>query len=180
MTDIRITAGSFGEGPGAYDDGTFRMPDGEIRGVEDLATLELPDDSGTEPHWGGDIVRGLKGALATSSRGLPRPFGFAASLVGAGLGALDPSGRPAVTLVVTFADGAGATIATDAALAATIARDREVVRLAALRRDAAEPAAPPPEPGSGDADPTLTSMFQYEKRKGRLRRVPSAKESGKG
>ena len=91
MTDIRITAGSFGEGVATYDNGVFRFPNGDIRGVEDLSDLGLPTDPATEPHWSGDIVRGLQGALATTTKALPSPFGFAASFVGLGLDVLESS-----------------------------------------------------------------------------------------
>ncbi|MCC0806770.1 hypothetical protein FPV16_11130 [Methylobacterium sp. W2] len=176
MTDIRITAGSFGEGVATYEDGVFRFPNGDTRGVEDLSDFGTPPEPAPEPHWSGDIVRGLQGALATSTKGLPAPFGFAASFVGLGLDVLDPSASTVATLPIKFSDGASATLAADGAVAALIRRDREVVRLA-LERVAPAPAiqpAPAQEPmvpAPGLSDPTLTSMFQYEKRKGRLRRV---------
>ncbi|WP_027173928.1 hypothetical protein [Methylobacterium sp. 10] len=182
MTDIRITAGSFGEGVATYDNGVFRFPNGDIRGVEDLSDLGLPTEAAPEPHWSGDIVRGLQGALATSTKGLPSPFGFAASFVGLGLDVLESTATTAATLPITFTDGASATMAADGAVAALILRDREVVRLALERRAPApavqsvpepEPTVPAPDP----TDPTLTSMFQYEKRKGRLRRVVTEKTS---
>lgn len=176
MTDIRITAGTFGEGVATYENGVFRFPNGEARGVEDLTDLGLAPESTPEAHWSGDIVRGLQGALATSTKALPSPFGFAASFVGLGLDVLESSANTAATLPITFSDGASATMAADGAVAALIRRDREVVRLA-LERVAPAPAvqpAPAPEPivsTPNPNDPTLTSMFQYEKRKGRLRRV---------
>ena len=182
MTDIRITAGSFGEGVATYDNGVFRFPNGDIRGVEDLSDLGLPTEPATEPHWSGDIVRGLQGALATTTKALPSPFGFAASFVGLGLDVLESSATTTATLPITFTDGASATMAADNAIATILMRDREVVRLALERRaptPAVEP-APAPEPApmspaSDATDPTLTSMFQYEKRKGRLRRVVTEK-----
>ncbi|WP_245259300.1 hypothetical protein [Methylobacterium sp. 77] len=178
MTDIRITAGSFGEGAATYEDGVFRMPNGDVLGVEDLSDIGMPAEPAPEPHWSGDIVRGLQGALATSTKALPSPFGFAASFVGIGLDAFEASANTATILVATFADDASATILADTAVAATIRRDREVTRLALLRRTLVVPALPsqaPEPPASSPAlsDPTLTSMFQYEKRKGRLRRVAS-------
>ncbi|CAA2107131.1 hypothetical protein MBUL_04008 [Methylobacterium bullatum] len=180
MTDIRITAGTFGEGVATYENGVFRFPNGEVRGVEDLADPGLSPETTPEAHWSGDIVRGLQGALATSTKALPSPFGFAASFVGLGLDVLESSATTTAALPISFSDGASATMAADGAVAAIILRDREVVRLALERRapaPAAQP-APAPEPmlpASDPNDPTLTSMFQYEKRKGRLRRVVTEK-----
>ena len=178
MTDIRITAGSFGEGVATYDNGVFRFPDGEARGVEDVSDLGTPPEPAPEAHWSGDIVRGLQGALATSTKALPSPFGFAASFVGLGLDVLESSANAAATLPITFGDGASATLAADGAVAALIRRDCEVVRLALARAVPAPAVAPAPDPTDPEPDandPTLTSMFQYEKRKGRLRRVVTEK-----
>ncbi|GJE17125.1 hypothetical protein [Methylobacterium marchantiae] len=179
MTDIQITAGSFGDGGAIYENGIFRLPNGEVRGVEDLVDLGMPTEPGPE-HWSGDIVRGLQGALTTTTKALPSPFGFAASFVGIGLDAFESSAKAAVILSATFSDGACATIAADRVIAASIRHDREVVRLALLRNPPAPSAAPLPAPepsiaAPDPADPILTSMFQYEKRKGRLRRVASEK-----
>lgn len=181
MTDIRMTAGSCGEGPARYEAGVFAMPDGGLRGVEDLTGLERAGDPAPGPHWTGDLVRGLQGALA-STAALPRPFGLAASVVGLGLGALEGRGRPSVSLRATFSDGATAVIAAEPWLADLIERDRAVVRLALLRAAAAAPPMPEPAaaapPGDPAPDTAPTPMFEYEKRRGRLRRVAIVKEPG--
>lgn len=174
MTEIVILGGTCGTGPGTYDLGLFHLPDGTARGVEDLVDLILPQESGATPATRrGGIARGLRDALAATGP-LPRPLGLAASVLDAGLDVLGGEARPGPTLDLRFADGATATIRTDAEGAARIGRDREVVRLAGLRRSP-PPALPPPaeaETGPPGPDaPALASIFAYEKRGGRLRRL---------
>lgn len=174
MTEIVILGGTCGTGSGTYDLGLFRLPDGTARGVEDLVDLILPPEPGATPATRrGGIARGLRDALAATGP-LPLPLGLAASVLDAGLDVLGGEVRPGPTLDLRFADGATATIRTDAEGAARIGRDREVVRLAGLRQ-AVPPTLPPPvEPEAGapgpDA-PALASIFAYEKRGGRLRRL---------
>ncbi len=173
MTDMRVIAGSLGEGAATYEDGLFHLPNGETRAIEDVTQFDPPAGGGRSPHWSGDIVRGLQGALSTTTKALPSPFGFAASFVGLGLDAFEAS---ADTLSITFADGAAATLVAGPETVAVIRRDREVVGRALQRRapaplPAPEPAFPAPDP----SDPILTSMFRYEKRKGRLRRIATEK-----
>lgn len=160
MSGLRVVGGTCGHGAATYDLGVFAMPDGGSRGVETVASLSIEGDP---PVWTGQIVRGLRGALRAND-GLPKPLGFAASALGAGLGLFD---RPA-RFTATFADGSTATIEADAALAACIERDREVVR-GVLARGIAATAPPKDEAAGGGEAPT--AIFEYEKRNGRLRRV---------
>ncbi|MCJ2033212.1 hypothetical protein [Methylobacterium sp. J-068] len=140
--------------------------------------LILPHESGAVTRRGG-IARGLRDALAATGP-LPRPLGLAASVLGAGLDVLGGDGRPTLSIDLRFEDGATASIRADAETAARMSRDREVVRLAVLRRATAPIAAPAgaapaaetrwPETPGPDA-PALASIFAYEKRGGRLRRL---------
>ncbi len=73
MTEIVILGGTCGTGPGTYDLGLFHLPDGTVRGVEDLVDLISPQESGATPATRrGGIARGLRDALAASGP-LPRP-----------------------------------------------------------------------------------------------------------
>lgn len=182
MIDILILDGTCGHGPGSYQDGLFHMPDGSLRGAEDLQDLTISSASEAPPRRQG-IARGLRDAL-TATGPLPRPLGFAASVVGFGLDVLGGDERAWLRLELHFTDGAVAWIRTDAAGAARIEGDREVVRLA-LQRQAVgrlidaelpprqspvESASEAPEP-QGPDQPDLASIFTYEKRGGRLRRL---------
>lgn len=176
MSEILLFGGTCGEGPGSYEAGVFHLPDGSARGVEDLADLTVSHGPETAPRRLG-IARGLRDALASTGP-LPRPLGLAASVVGFGLEVVGSGGRPVAALELRFADGAVASIRTEADAAARIVQDREVVRLALLRR--AVPAAGVAETSTEtSAEPTpegsetraLASIFAYEKRGGRLRRV---------
>lgn len=187
MTKILITAGTCGEGPGSYEMGVFSLPDGRMRGVEDLVDLASSDVSESVARRTG-IARGLREALAATGP-LPRPLGLAASVLGVGLDVLGGDGRCGLTVEVRFADGARASIRADAEAAAQMVRDREVLQLAALRRARPSLPAPLPEPSadlsaselsasdvplpgmSAPDAPALASIFTYEKRGGRLRRL---------
>lgn len=182
MSEILFLGGTCGEGPGSYEVGVFYLPDGTARGVEDLADLTVTYGPETAPRRLG-IARGLRDALASTGP-LPRPLGLAASVVGFGLDVIGSGGRSGPALELRFADGAIASIRTEADAAARIVQDREVVRLALLRRAVstarAAPAAGVVEmPAKSSAEPApegaetraLASIFAYEKRGGRLRRV---------
>jgi hypothetical protein len=179
MTEILIFAGTCGEGSGSYESGVFTLPDGNVRGVEDLADLILPHGPEAASRRGG-IARGLRDALSATGP-LPRPLGLAASVLGIGLDVLGADGRPSPAMELVFTDGATASIRTEADVVAQIVRDREVVRLAVVRLESlprverSSPVADAPEtPASGGARPddrALASIFAYEKRGGRLRRL---------
>ncbi|KQP50897.1 hypothetical protein ASG40_13335 [Methylobacterium sp. Leaf399] len=168
MTAIRIAGGACGSGAGAYEDGLFTMPDGTSRGIETVASLDLPEPAAPPAHWSGDLLRGLQGALA-SAQALPKPVSVAASAVGFGLGAFEAT-PPTTLLRLAFEDGADAELAVRADLAALIARDVALVRAALERRTPPAPAVPAAAVDA-DADRATTAMFEYEKRNGRLRRV---------
>ncbi|KQP72855.1 hypothetical protein ASF60_11980 [Methylobacterium sp. Leaf113] len=217
--EIQVTAGSCGTGSASYELGLFRLPDGSLRGVEDLEALVLPIPERPAPRRSG-IARGLREALAATGP-LPNPLGLAASLVGVGLDVLGGEG-PSLFVELRFRDGATALIRVAADMAAQIERDRAVVQHATLRLSPAHPSVPdaaadeaPPADGiavhsgeahsgqahSGDAhsgqahsgeahsgderaieeiapdDRTLASLFAYEKRGGRVRRLSKALDS---
>jgi hypothetical protein len=188
MGEIRILEGAhpdgpWGVGPGRYDAGLLHLPGGEARGVEDLADLVLADGPGPQRRTG--VAGGLRSALEAAGP-LPRPLDFAASVVGLGLGALAGTLHARATLIARFSDGARAVIATDPATAAAILHDRALVRDAILRREARRTAPrqallPPPAVAlplpapAPDTAPAPASIFAYEMRKGRLRRLASGK-----
>lgn len=171
MTAIRITDGGCGVGAGTYEDGVFTMPDGTQRGAETLSAVQGPATGEPPAHWSRDVLRGLQGAVA-SARVLPAPLSVAASAFGLGIDVL--AAKPAaVVLRVSFMDGAEAVIEADAALAGLVERDRAVIRAALSRQAPAVQPSPPIDPAAFvAAERATTSMFEYEKRNGRLRRVP--------
>lgn len=172
MTAIRITGGC-GAGIASYEDGVFAMPDGTLRGAETLSAIEGPEADAPASHWSGEILRGMQGAMA-SAKGLPAPLSVAASAVGLGIDVF--AGKPAaVSVRATFTDGAEAVIEANAAFAALIERDRAVIRAALSRQvpvvqPAEQPVPADPAPVAA-AEQATTSMFEYEKRNGRIRRV---------
>ena len=188
MSEIRILDGpgphgAWTTGAGTYETGLLHLPDGQARGVEDLDALEIADGPALQRRAG--IAGGLSTALDATGP-LPRPLGLAAAFVGLGLGALGGTLHATASLQARFSDGARVRIETDPATAAAMVRDWDVVRRALLRREApaqrllAPPAVPPlalPAP-EHDSAPALTSIFQYEMRKGRLRRLASGKAPG--
>ncbi|NEU12812.1 hypothetical protein G3T14_11785 [Methylobacterium sp. BTF04] len=181
MSEIRITAGTWDAEPAAYAEGLLRLPNGNILGVEDLSDLSVTDNPETGPQRRVAVVRGLRSALSAVGP-LPRPLNLAASFVGLGLGVIGGDVQAGVSLQARFPDGTRVVIVADPATAAQMMRDREVIRLAALRRTAIPPAPvvlalPAPEPEQA-AERALTSIFEYEKRKGRLRRLAIAKAPG--
>lgn len=189
MSEIRITAGAWETGIGAYEAGLLHLPNGEVRGFEDLADLSVKNGSEPQGRRAG-LFGGLRSALHAAGP-LPRPLDLAASVVGLGLGVIGGDLHAQVSLQARFSDGASAVILTDPATAASMIRDREMIRLALQRRDASRPghadqelqerremsgrAILPAPDAERDADRALTSIFEYEMRKGRLRRLAAAK-----
>lgn len=188
MIAIQIISGTFGAGPGSYEFGVVGLPDGSLRGVEDLEALTLAPPEQAVPRRTG-IVQGLRQAL-TATGPLPNPLGLAASFMHAGLDVLGGNARPAWSVELRFRDGVHALVRTDAETAAQIERDREVVQRASLRLPLSRPAVSPaetqpqvPEEAEGEAasidasvpdGQTLASLFAYEKRGGRVRRLSKA------
>jgi hypothetical protein len=188
MIAIQIISGTFGAGPGSYEFGVFGLPDESLRGIEDLETLTLAPPEQAVPRRTG-IARGLREALVATGP-LPNPLGLAASLMHAGLDVLGGDAQPAWSVELRFRDGVHAIIRTDAETAAQIERDREVVRRASLRLSSPSPAESPAEtrppmheeaegePASNDVSvpdgQSLASLFAYEKRGGRVRRLSKA------
>jgi hypothetical protein len=189
MGEIRILEGArpdgpWNAGPGTYESGLLRLPGGEVRGVEDLADLVLVD--GPAPKRRTGVFGGLRSAVDAAGP-LPRPLDLAASVAGLGLSALAGTLHARATLHARFSDGARAVMAADPATAAALLHDWAVVRDAILRREAGRPAPrqallPPPMAQSPslpapvpDEAPAPAAIFAYEMRKGRLRRLASAK-----
>lgn len=184
MNDIRIVAGRWEAGRGTYADGLLRLPNGDLRGLEGVLDLsaEEPD---TAPRRRAGIAGGLRSALRAAGP-LPRPLDLAAAMVGLGLGALGGDLHAVSGLRLRFADGASARIETDPATAALMMRDHAVIRRALARLNpggssAAAPlsapilALPAPAPqAEPQAEREIPSIFEYEKRKGRLRRMAVA------
>ncbi len=192
MTEIRIVAGAWEAGSGTYADALLRLPNGDLRGLETVVDLSAGEPE-APPRRRIGIAGGLRSALKAAGP-LPRPLDLAATMVGLGLGALGGDLHAMSVLQLRFADGASVRIETDPATAALMKRDHTVIRLALARLmpgdsptapllpgpilalpapfAPAPPPAPRAEPGS---EREIPSIFEYEKRRGRLRRMAVAK-----
>lgn len=156
-------------GQGRYAGGLIALPDGTVHGVEAIARVEA---RGAERPQAGDVVGAVRSALG-AALSLPLPFRIAASSLRAGLGALEEGLRPAEGLArvtLTLRDGLVIETLMPVETATLIRRDAEIVR-GALDRAGAVDRPPEPVPSPGAETAALTSIFRYEKRNGRLRRI---------
>ncbi|GEP08608.1 hypothetical protein [Methylobacterium gnaphalii] len=179
MSGFSIDEGPCGAGAGSYEAGLFTLPDGTARGVETIARLSrrsAPSRGSALPGFLGS----LRKALPTAGR-LAMPARLAVSTVRAGLGVIEeglgPDQDEPAVVEIAFADGTMIVARMPPALIAALRRDREVA-LGALGRAAVGKPAPTEESVEAqEASEALTSIFRYEKRQGRLRRVtePDAK-----
>lgn len=193
MREIWIKAGAWEAGRGVYEDGLFSFPNGASRGLEEVVDVSVEDRPVAALRRRIGVADGLRSALRAVGP-LPRPLDLAASVIGLGLGALGGELHTLSSLHLRFTDGAIAAIEADPATADLIRRDHAVIRLALARRGHAGPMAahllpapilalPAPSApassgvGAGTAfgvEREIPSIFEYEKRKGRLRRLALA------
>lgn len=156
-------------GQGRYAGGLITLPDGAVHGVETIVRVEI---RGAERPQAGDVVGAVRSALG-AALSLPLPFRIAASGLRAGLGALEEGLRPAEGLApvtLTLREGIAIETLMPIETAILIRRDAEIVRSALARAGDTLPEALP-FPSTGQETAALTSIFRYEKRNGRLRRV---------
>ena len=170
MTEFATEDGS---GTASYDAGVITLSNGARHGVEDVVRLTVR--SGIPAQTLPDLLGTLRGALPQSGR-LPMPMRLAVSTVRAGLGAIEeglaPGGGDVVTVEIGLGNGTTIVARMPPGLAATLRRDREVVLAALARTSRALPSPVAAEaPGAEGPVEALTSIFRYEKRNGRLRRV---------
>lgn len=205
MAAFGIEQGTHGVGEGRYAAGLITLPDGRVRGIEevrDIRVLAIPGSGRAEPlDRAGDVVGGLRGALAASSPA-SLPLRLAFSTVWAGLGVIEQGLKPPPSgsiVEIAFCDGAALTGRMPPETVALLRRDVEIAQGILARREVARPVAPEPAPvvpaprpapprpappalpAPATAEPVaeagplpdeaLTSIFRYEKRNGRLRRV---------
>jgi len=173
-------------GEGRYAAGLITLPDGQVRPVEEVARVEVRAGSAQPLDRAGAVVGGLRGALAASAP-VSLPLRLAFSTVRAGLGVIEEGLRPTpagAVVEIVFSDGATLTARMMPETAAMIGRDAEIARGALARREAARPSIlPAPEPGpetDTTPDDALTSIFRYEKRNGRLRRMAMPAKAPEG
>lgn len=173
MSRFEIVDGACSNGPARYEAGLFALPDGSRRGIETLSDLQPGDASGSQ------TLASLRNTLPRPGA-LPLPLRLAVSSLRAGLSVAEEGIAPGGTLPLTlrFADGLILTVRMPPALADAIRRDRELVAgvLARAGNPSVILAEPVPELAPDTTDTSLTSIFRYEKRGGRLRRVAIANE----
>ena len=187
MAVIRIIEGSCGEGVGRYETGLFTLPDGSEHGVECLETFTFRNEIALEGRWADEIVGGIRGAIGATAH---LPLRLAALGASKGIGLIDRAIRPEAVLEARFNDGTRVVAATEASVIHQIRNDCDVVRQARSRgiiatrsheaslSDASEiQTTITVDPAAQSDSTSLASIFRYEKRKGRLRRVPRNDET---
>lgn len=168
MIAFRVLDGPCGAGPGQYRAGCLILPDGTTRGIETVATLSGSSPGGGASGLSAGIVGSLN-ALLPGQGGRALPLRLALAGMRAGLGAVADELAPggAATTEIVFQDGTRIEAALRPDERAVLLHDRDLALGVLARRQS--PAA------SADLDPAqqeaLTSIFRYEKRQGRLRRV---------
>ncbi|MBB3902637.1 hypothetical protein [Methylobacterium brachythecii] len=177
MSGFSVDDGACGAGAGSYEAGLLTLPDGTARGVETIARLSPSaprSRRGTLPGFLGS----LRDALPSSGR-LAMPARLAVSTMRAGLGVIEegltPDVAQPIAVEIAFADGTTIVVRMPPGLIAALHRDREVA-LGALARVSAGPAVETAE--AREASEALTSIFRYEKRNGRLRRIAEPDPAG--
>ncbi|KAB1070112.1 hypothetical protein [Methylobacterium planeticum] len=192
MAEFRIIECSRGDGAGRYDAGLFTLPDGSEFGAECLQAVTIRNEAALEGAWAGEIVGGIRGAIDASAR-LPFPLRLAALGARKGIGLVDRAIRAEAIAELRFSDGTMMIAALEPDIVRLIRHDLEVLERARVRFIAA---AMNQEASNGDRlapqSPTATdlaeretstslaSIFHYEKRKGRLRRVARVDSTEEG
>ena len=179
MTAFPIDEGDCGTGTGSYEAGLVTLANGEAHGVEQIARLTQRSDVLRKLPAIPGFLGSLRSLLPAAGR-LSMPARLAVSTVRAGLGVVEegfaPDGAEPLPIAIAFADGRSVVARMPSDLIALIRRDREIA-LGALARQDRPGLSAPDEAATTEA---LTSIFRYEKRNGRLRRVsepePSAKD----
>lgn len=146
MAELAIIAGECGRGSGTYDTGLFTLPLGLGRGVETVVAVVLHGGVEGKQSMMEQVVSGLRenaalrGGVALAQTVDPtNSLAIAASVVSAGLSALDGAPKQKALIEVRFEDGASIVAMADAGVAALIENDRRVVLLAAPRIRTHEP-----------------------------------------
>ena len=179
MDAFGIEEGACGPGRAHYASGLIHLPDGSLRGVEEIVSIEARRDRGRVAEASrktSDLAGSVREALA-STKPISLPLRLALSTVRAGLGAIEEGLRPAVdtTFDIRFTDGASIAALMPLQTAVSIQRDAEIAR-SAIRRALPHTSEPLP-PNENATDDALTSIFRYEKRNGRLRRIAAKPEN---
>lgn len=176
MDAFEIEEGACGPGSARYAAGTITLPDGSLRGVEEIARIALRDDadgSTSVSRRTRSLAGSVRKALGTA-RTAPLPLRLALSSLRAGLGVIEDELQPREAQIheIGFRDGGLIVARMPLETAALIRHDIETVRAASARASTiGSVALPEPSATSEAADEALTSIFRYEKRNGRLRRV---------
>lgn len=174
MDAFGIEEGFCGAGTARYAGGLLTLPDGSVRGVETITRLSVktPEDGATRA---GDVAGSLRETLG-GTKPTSLPLRLALSTMRAGLGVIEEGLRPprGVPTEIEFADGTSIMALMPIEAAALLRRDNAIAR-GVLDRVVEEGAPTRREPTATTADTApdeaLTSIFRYEKRNGRLRRV---------
>jgi hypothetical protein len=146
MAELTVIAGECGRGSGSYDTGLFTLPQGLGRGVETVSAVVLHGGVEGKQSMMDQVVAGLRenaalrGGVALAQTVDPtNSLAIAASVVSAGLNALDGGPRQKALVEIRFEDGASFVATADAGVAALVENDRRVVLLAAPRLRSHQP-----------------------------------------
>lgn len=180
MTGFSIDEGACGTGTGSYQAGLLTLPDGMARGVETIVRLSphaAPPRSSALPGFLGSLREALP-----ATGGLAMPARLAVSTMRAGLGVIEEGLTPDPTqpaaVEIDFADGTTIVARMRPEVIASLRRDREVALGALDRASRSDPRMAEETAEAQEAGEALTSIFRYEKRNGRLRRVTEPEAKG--
>lgn len=138
MPKLQIIAGAAGKGEAVYEAGVLHLPNEAVWHAEAFSAVSVLGGVDEQEHWSERAFGGLKGGLALASTlDLSPALGLAASVLGAGAGAL--AREPKTNVVIEVEAGSlGAIVALAApGLAALMLHDRETCRRALARAAAA-------------------------------------------
>ena len=196
MDAFGIEDGPGGAGSGRYAAGLIGLPGGLAYGVEAVTRIAVEDGADAAARAG--LVAGSFRDALGSAHNAPLPLRLALSTMRAGLSVVEEGLRPRAGLRVeiAFEDGSVIRALMSAETVAAIRHDAAVARgvldRAHERTQTPAPALlPPPRPVPPSApeqalgeipsevpgEEALTSIFRYEKRNGRLRRVAASDKS---
>ncbi|MGU3418504.1 hypothetical protein [Methylobacterium sp. D54C] len=137
MPRLQVIAGAAGKGEAVYEAGALQLPNAATWYAEAFTAITVLGGVDEQEHWSERVFGGLKGGLALASNlDLSPALGLAASVLGAGAGALAREARANV-IVEIEAGSQGAIVALAApGLTALMLHDRETCRRAVMRGSA--------------------------------------------
>lgn len=151
MPKLQVIAGAAGKGEATYEAGALHLPNALTWYAEAFTAVSVLGGVDEQEHWSERVFGGLKGGLAlASSLDLSPALGLAASVLGAGTGALAREAK--ANVVIEIEAGSQGTVVALAApgLAALMLHDRDTCRRALARGPAGTGERRAPEDPAAD------------------------------